>query len=129
MNEKEHLGRGMKFPPQIDPATGRFVTATREESIQDSVYLILMTQKGERPAKPDFGSQMLSYPFSDTNPTALHVLERQVRETILTQEQRITEADVEALFQPEKASLCVNIRYRAVSDKIRGELSIPMELA
>lgn len=129
MEEKAQFGRGMKFPPQVDPATGRFVVATIEESIQDSVYLILMTQKGERPAKPDFGSQILSYPFSDTNPTALHVLERQIKETILTQEPRISEVDVQATFQAEKASLYVNIRYRAASDRIQGGLDFPIELA
>ena len=46
----------MKFPPQIDPATGRFVTASEEESVKESVYLILMTQRTERFLRPEFGS-------------------------------------------------------------------------
>ncbi len=79
MEERERPGRGMKFPPQIDRTTGRFVLADESESVRDSVYLILMTQKGERPARPEFGSRILSYPFTDTNPTTLHVLERQGR--------------------------------------------------
>ena len=37
----------MKFPPQINPATGRFAVSSEEESVKESVYLILMTQKTE----------------------------------------------------------------------------------
>ena len=37
------LGTGMKFPPQVDKATGRFVVSSEEESVKESVYLILMT--------------------------------------------------------------------------------------
>ena len=41
------MKQGMKFPPQIDPVTGRFLEAELEESVKDSIYLILMTQREE----------------------------------------------------------------------------------
>ena len=34
--EKEYLGSGMKFPPQINKATGRFVTVSEEESVKEN---------------------------------------------------------------------------------------------
>ena len=43
--QKEFLGKGMKFPPQINPATGRFVTVDGAQAIKESIYLILMTAK------------------------------------------------------------------------------------
>ncbi|KMZ53596.1 GPW/gp25 family protein [Dorea sp. D27] len=129
MEERERPGRGMKFPPKIDRTTGRFVLADEEESVKDSVYLILMTQKGERPARPDFGSRILSFPFSDTNPTTLHVLERQVKETILTQEPRISEVDVETEFRAEEACLYIHIHYTVAQTGKDDDLTIPMETA
>ena len=61
------LGTGMKFPPQINPATGRFAVSSEEESVKESVYLILMTQKTERFLRPEFGSDLMSYTFMDIN--------------------------------------------------------------
>ena len=60
MNDRAFLGAGMKFPPQIDPGTGRFAVSVREQSVRESVYLILMTSRGERWLEPNFGSQMAS---------------------------------------------------------------------
>ena len=48
MDEKLYLGTGMKFPPQVNKATGRFVLSSQEENVKESIYLILMTQKTER---------------------------------------------------------------------------------
>lgn len=129
MEEKILLGRGMKFPPQTDRTTGRFVLADAGQSVKDSVYLILMTQKGERPARPEFGSGIMSYPFTDTNPTTLHVLERQVKETLLTQEPRIEDVDVQAEFRAEEACLYINVCYTIVRTGEPGSLSISMETA
>ena len=42
---QECLGSGMKFPPQINPATGRFEVVSGQASVKESVYIILMTQK------------------------------------------------------------------------------------
>ena len=62
MSDRAFLGTGMKFPPQIDPGTGRFAVSTREQSVRESVYLILMTHQGERWLEPGFGSRMGSNP-------------------------------------------------------------------
>lgn len=37
MNEEIYLGKGMKFPPQINPTTGRFVCVSGKESVRESV--------------------------------------------------------------------------------------------
>ena len=46
MKTNTFLGRGMKFPPQVNPATGRIVTSEDNISVKESIYLILMTNKG-----------------------------------------------------------------------------------
>ena len=71
MAEKEFLGQGMKFPPQINKATGRFMTVDEEQSVRQSIYLILMTQLGERPLRENFGSNLMSYTFMDLSLTRI----------------------------------------------------------
>ena len=71
MKDNSFLGKGIKFPIEINPATGRFVLSEGNKSVKESVYLILMTQKRERWTRPDFGSRILSYTFMDTSATRL----------------------------------------------------------
>ena len=55
MESGSFLGKGFAFPVSVDPACGRFRTAEYEEDIQQAIYMILMTRRGERVMRPDFG--------------------------------------------------------------------------
>ena len=37
MDNKAFLGAGLRFPPQIDPGTGRFAVSSGERSVKESV--------------------------------------------------------------------------------------------
>ena len=63
MAEEKFLGTGMKFPPQVNPTTGRFTCSSGKDSVRESVYLILMTQRSERLMRPEFGSNVMGYVF------------------------------------------------------------------
>jgi Bacteriophage baseplate protein W len=51
---KSFLGRGWKFPVQIDPATGRIAMSEMEQDIKESIYIAIQTAPGERLMRPDF---------------------------------------------------------------------------
>ena len=59
MNGKEFMGRGLKFPLQIDPKTGKISMVSEEEDIAEAIGIIIHTLKGERVMRPDFGSNVL----------------------------------------------------------------------
>lgn len=126
--EKDFLGRGMKFPPQINPATGRFVTVSEEESVRESIYLILMTQQTERPLRPYFGSNIMSYTFMDINMGQLNVVARTIQEQILTQEPRIS--DVRIGMEPgnQKGVILFNVEYTISSTNTRDNYVFPFYL-
>lgn len=128
MNERAFLGAGMKFPPQIDPGTGRFAVSAREQSVRESVYLILMTNRGERWLEPGFGSQMASYAFMDTSPTMLRMLSDDLRDLLLTQEPRISDVDVEVDPKAKNGCLLVSIRYTVAATNSRDNLVFPFYL-
>ena len=126
MPDKKFLGSGMKFPPQINEATGRFMTSSAEQSVKESIYLILMTQRTERFARPGYGSNLMSYTFMDTNITELNMMKRDLTEQILTQEPRV--GDVEITTQTKDGCLIVNIDYVVSETNQRDNLVFPFYL-
>lgn len=122
------LGTGMKFPPQINPATGRFAVSSEEESVKESVYLILMTQKTERFLRPEFGSDLMSYTFMDINVTSVNMMVRSLTEQILSNEPRIQSVSITTDEQVRKGCLLVNIDYVIRSSQASDHLAVPLYL-
>lgn len=128
MSDKSYLGAGMKFPPQINPATGRIVVSSEEQSVKESIYMILMTNKTERIVRPDFGSRINSYTFMDVNLTTLNILSRELKEMILEQEPRVSEVVVDVTDQSVAGRLIINIDYLISATHQRGSLVFPYYL-
>lgn len=122
------LGTGMKFPPQINPATGRFMVSSEEESVKESVYLILMTQKTERFLRPEFGSDLMSYTFMDINVTSVNMMVRSLTEQILSNEPRIQSVSITTDERLRDGCLLVNIDYVIRDSQVRDHLTVPFYL-
>ncbi len=125
MAEREFLGQGMKFPPQINEATGRFVTVDKDEAIRQSLYLILMTQLGERPMRPEYGSQLMGYTFMDINPGTISWITRTIREQIALQEPRVSEVDIVPDIADNSGKVVFDIKYRVIETNTIGNLVFP----
>ncbi|MBQ7584240.1 MAG: GPW/gp25 family protein [Lachnospiraceae bacterium] len=128
MADKRFLGTGMKFPPQIDPATGRFVTVSGNKAVKESLYLILMTQTTERLVRPDFGSEIMTYTFMDTGTTMMSIFRRNLMETILSQEPRISDVDVDLEYREGQGAIIVSINYLVAATNSRDNLVFPFYL-
>lgn len=110
MNEdvNSFLGRGFKFPIQVDEMTGKMKTSAYEEDIKEAIYLILMTKKGERIMNPEFGCGIYDYAFGTLDYTSLSMMERSIREALALWEPRIIDVEVNLTIDDEKDS-CVLI--------------------
>lgn len=126
--QKDFLGKGMKFPPQINPATGRFVMVDGAESIKESIYLILMTHKTERFVRPEFGSKLMSYTFMDTGTTMLNIMSREITNDILNNEPRVDDVIIDIDSESKKGCLIFNIQYRIRENNTRDNLVFPFYL-
>ncbi len=126
--QNEFLGKGMKFPPQINPATGRFVAVEGVNAIKESIYLILMTNKTERFVRPDFGSKLMNYTFMDTSSTMLNIMAREISNDILNNEPRVDEVNVDIDSESKKGCLIINIRYRVRGNNVMDNLVFPFYL-
>ena len=129
MENKEYLGNGLKFPFQVNKATGRVVMAGGEQSVKESVYIILMTQKGERFTRRNFGSRLLSYTFMDTSVTRINMMAREIEQTILEQEPRISDVEVNVDPKLDKGCLIVNVSYVIAKSHTRDSIVFPFYLS
>lgn len=125
---QDFLGKGMKFPPRINPATGRFEVAEGAASVKESIYLILMTQKTERWIRPDFGSSLMSYTFIDTNTTMLNMMARNIAGDLMKQEPRISNVEVKIDAASKPGCLIIYIGYVIRETNVRDNLVFPFYL-
>lgn len=128
MEDNTYLGSGLRFPVQVNPATGRAVMADGAQSVRESVYIILMTQKGERFTREDFGSRLLSYTFMDTSVTRMNMMARELEQTLLEQEPRLSDVEVRVKPELDRGCLIVDINYGIVGSYTRDSLVFPFYL-
>ena len=128
MEESKFLGTGAKFPLQVDPATGRIMTVSGNRAVKESLYLILMTQITERLVRPDFGSDMMNYAFMDTTNTMMSILRRDLTQTIMHNEPRISDVDVETEYRADKGAVIIYVNYLVASTNSRDNLVFPFYL-
>lgn len=128
MADNKFLGKGMKFPPQINPATGRFMVSDSAESVKESIYIILMTTIGERFLRPNFGSTLQTYTFMDVNVTNVNFMIRTLTEQILNNEPRISEVDITVDSVTRKGCLLVDIMYTLAQTNQTDNLVFPFYL-
>ena len=124
-NQRDYLGVGWKFPLQVTPG-GTIVQARYEQRIEESIYLILSTAKGERVMLPEFGCGIHDLVFAPNNTTTLTVVVQTVREALVAYERRIDVLDIDAETAPEQPNLLlIRINYRIRANNALGNLVYP----
>lgn len=116
----EFLGSGWAFPVSLervsDPGGGTHVEirmASLEESVHQSIWLILGTARGERVMRPSFGCGIHDLVFSVDNAATRSLVAREVREALVLWEPRIDLLDVRVEPRPDQPNtLPVSIEYR-----------------
>jgi phage baseplate assembly protein W len=124
-NQREFLGVGWKFPLQVTPL-GTIAQAKYEQRIEESIYLILSTAKGERVMLPDFGCGIHELVFASNNTTTIALVVQKVREALVAFEPRIDVLDISAESAPDQLNLLlIRINYRVRANNARGNLVYP----
>src|SRR3989442_9443332 len=124
-NQRDYLGVGWKFPLQVTPG-GTIAQARYEQRIEESIYLILSTAKGERVMLPEFGCGIHDLVFAPNNAATLTVAVQTVREALVAYEPRIDVLDVNAETAPEEPNLLlIRINYRIRANNALGTLVYP----
>ncbi|MEX1030871.1 MAG: GPW/gp25 family protein [Paenibacillaceae bacterium] len=127
--DKPFLGRGWKFPIQVDSTTGRIRMSEGEEDIKEAIKIILRTTKGERVMRANFGCSLDRFVFDSTDPTTLRQLEYTIEEAIRNWEPRVEDTEIHAVpDSKDSAKLLLNIAYKVRATNNLFNLVFPFYL-
>lgn len=125
---REFLGLGWKFPLQVTPAGG-IARARYEQRVEESVYLILSTAKGERVMLPEFGCGIHDLVFQPNTPGTIGLVAQQVRRALVQWEPRIDVLDLVVESPPgEPTLLLIRVGYRIRANNALANVVYPFYL-
>ena len=122
---KDFLGKGWKFPVAVDD-TGSIRTSEYEQDIQEAIRLILLTAKGERVMRPNFGSGLHEYVFESMSATNIGSIQAAIQNALMEFEPRIELIAVKV--EPEQSEigkLLIDIDYRVRATNTQFNLVFP----
>lgn len=120
MNGKEFLGRGLRFPLQVDPRTGKLAMADQEEDIREAIGIILRTGRGERVMRPEFGANTMDYAFTPVSSSMTNSIAHELRLILLEQEPRIRDVEIACdTLDQHNGSVVLSISYTVRSTNNR----------
>jgi phage baseplate assembly protein W len=119
------LGVGWAFPVGVD-ARGRIALARRERDIEEAICMILLTPKGQRVMRPEFGCQIHDLIFAPNDATTASLAAYYVEEALAFWEPRIRVHEVVAEPDPsEPARLMIYLDYEIKATYDRRSLVFP----
>ena len=122
---RDFLGVGWAFPVGVD-ARGRIALARQERDIEEAIRIILLTPKGQRVMRPEFGCQIHDLMFAPNDATTAGLAAYYVEEALGMWEPRIHVKEVNARPDPEnQGRLIIDISYEVKATHDSRSLVFP----
>jgi len=122
---KDFVGSGWSFPVGTD-VRGRISLSHREGDIEEAIVMILLTPKGQRVMRPDFGCEIHDLVFAPNDAATAGLAAYYVQEALDMWEPRINVIRVEAQPDPDAdARLLVKIDYEIKATYDQRSLVFP----
>ena len=123
------LGRGISFPPRVGP-DGRVSWSSGEESVRESIRIILMTEQPERLRTPSFGGSLGRFLFEPNTVTTRRSIQDRITRELAQWEPRIHVESVDVTADPDDPQAAVaGITYKLVATQARESVSLTVTLA
>ena len=123
--QNDFLGSGWAFPVHVD-ARGRIALSRRERAIEEAIMMILLTPKGQRVMRPEFGCQIHDLLFAPNDATTAGLATYYVEEALAMWEPRIRVLEVRAEPDPaQQERLLIHIEYEVKSTYDKRALVFP----
>lgn len=125
---RRFLGAGWKFPLRVTPGGG-FDFSSGEQSVEEAIWILLGTAKGERQMLPRFGCGIHDLVFVPNNPATRGNVQHLVKDALTEWEPRIDVLDVNVSSAPgEENTMLIRVDYRIRSNNTFGNLVYPFFL-
>ncbi len=110
--EQDIIGAGWSFPVQLN-GRGSVALTSGVHTIERAIRIILLTAKGERAMRPEFGSDLHRLVFAENNATTAGYADFYVREALAQWEPRIEVEDVQVSWsRSDRGMMLIEIEYR-----------------
>jgi uncharacterized protein len=122
---RRFLGAGWQFPIRINRAGG-FSFSAGEQSIEEAIWILLGTAKGERQMLPRFGCGIHDLVFAPNNPATRGNVQHLVKDALTEWEPRIDVLDVNVTSAPdEENTMLIRVDYRIRANNTFANLVYP----
>ena len=125
----DFLGKGWSFPPSFSVEDGAIHLADGVDDVEQSLWILLSTEPGERTMNPTYGCRLKSAVFDEINSNTVARLQRMVAQAILYHEPRVIVNRVN--LDTSKASagiLNIEVDYDIRTTNTRHNLVYPFYL-
>ena len=111
ITSKDFLGVGWRFSVGLNERRG-VALSSYEKNIEECIWIILGTAKGERVMRPDFGCDIHELVFAPNNAATHGMIITAVTEALVRWEPRIMNINVDVVTEPgNPAQLSINVQY------------------
>tara|TARA_R100000152_G_C6678728_1_gene113145 strand:- start:60 stop:482 length:423 start_codon:yes stop_codon:yes gene_type:complete len=113
---------GIAFPV-IAGAGGFFTKTDGAETVMSGLKQLLLTNRGERVMKPDFGTSLRQSVFEPYTPSLKIKLREEIKATITKYEPRVDIIDLVLSWESRPQSAGLNHIYITLKFKVKGEIT------
>jgi len=127
-NERDFLGKGLRFPVSIN-LNGGVSSSALEENVRQCIFIVLGTAPGERINRPHFGCQIHDLMFAPNNPITSAAAEVYCEEAIYKFEPRVEKVHAKAAPNGDEPNrLDIRIEYVIAGKHDKRNLVFPFYL-
>tara|TARA_R100000458_G_C8276467_1_gene251791 strand:+ start:103 stop:513 length:411 start_codon:yes stop_codon:yes gene_type:complete len=113
--------QGIAYPMRLDGVGGYLTSNEDLGSLRDCVVQLIMTPRGSRVMRPDFGTDLRSSLFEPLNATLVENLRSQIIDTITKYEPRVIVKDLGLFPNYENNSLLVKLIVTSKDDLLNAQ--------
>lgn|ERR1019366_2573908 len=116
----DYIGTGWSFPPAFDRLRGEVAMVETVEEINQSLWILLNTAKGERVMLPDYGCDLRVMLFESLNTNTITLIKDMIQDAINLYESRIEVLQIQILtdsINEGKIEVAVNYRIRSTNSR------------
>ncbi len=99
------------FPLKLNRKNGSLDIVETDDSIKQSIMIILLTQVGERIGNLEFGTDLNRFMFESITDFLIEEMKAEIRKSILRFEKRVDELEVEINQVNNSSVLKISISY------------------
>lgn len=101
----------------INPISSDLALKINEQSINESLKNLILTDKGERLFQPNLGSDVRNTLFENNTPATIKILKERIKDVINNYEPRVTLIDVEISNNYDDERIKIKILYYIINSE------------